>query len=240
MEEEKKKKKAEEQDKEEDVSNLMEKNLLRRRKQHQDVVSLYLYLVEEVVRDNNWNVVRGAGNNNTPSRFENRDNRDSKKEGSARKGGEFSRTQSSSSSTSAERYANRNNKDNRYKPKPSDPEAQIYHLLENGDDVRKLQYIWNCCTVSQRNQLKKVTAINSARFGRTKCCVWILDRGADPNTSTKKRSTLLHYSAYLGQYELVDALLKRGAATNIRNTDYNETAEETAMSQTHIKVQIDS
>ncbi len=183
--------------------------------------------------------MRGGGNNNnnnTPSRFENRENRDSaRKSGSARKGGDFSRTQSSSSSTSAERYANRNNKDHRYKPKPSDPEAQIYRLLENGDDVRKLQNIWNGCTVSQRNQLKKVTAINSARFGRTKCCVWILDRGADPNTSTKKRSTLLHYSAYLGQFELVDALLKRGAATNIRNTDYNETAEETAMSQTHIK-----
>jgi hypothetical protein len=171
--------------------------------------------------DDSWNVVKGT-NNNTPSRggFESRSTNNN----------------NHNNKSSADRYANRN-KDNHHNRggKTQDPEAQIYRLLESSDDVRKLQNIWNGCSHSTQNQLKKVTAINSARFGRSKCCIWILDRGADPNTSTKKRSTLLHYSAYLGVYELVDALLKRGAATNIRNTDYNETAEETAMSQTHIK-----
>lgn len=75
-----------------------------------------------------------------------------------------------------------------------------------------------------KNKVPLNEFINAVNLDNTSKALQILSSGLDPNTFTKKRLSLLHYSSWNGMVEVTNALIVAGANVNVRESLAGKTA----------------
>lgn len=105
--------------------------------------------------------------------------------------------------------------------------SSIQTVLQNGDDCILLEAALKS---SNDNNDDTTPLMRAAKFGRLKCCEWLLSHSNDDiNRTNMNLFTPLHYACFGGHEEIVVLLLSKGANPFARNI-YGETPLQAAYS----------